>query len=115
MRKSGIFTVSSGLYIMIIVSQTVKHIEKQGKRVLGHRTGGISGYIFYQDPPGTGISKINIVHACGSQRHQLQMRGTGKSGLIHGKLVDNDHIRILDPFRNLFRLCHFIKGHMAQF
>ena len=82
--------------------------------MLRHRIRRIACHVFYLDSMGIGIVKIDIIHAGGGESHQFQMGCTGKSRFIHRNLVDDDHIRIPDPLRNLLRLCQFVKGHMSE-
>lgn len=65
---------------------------------------GVSGYML----------GVNPFNQPGGESHQFQMGCTGKSRFIHRNLVDDDHIRIPDPLRNLLRLCQFVKGHMSE-
>ena len=81
-----------------------------GQRQLGYGIGGIARYIAHGDAALCAIIKINIVIARSRNADLLQMGRCAQIAPVQLQFVGDQHIRILNPLRQLIRSRHFISG-----
>ena len=112
--KTGIIDIVSVFYIIVIITQLFKKIEKHGKCMLGYCFGGISGNIAPGNAAGIQIVFIQIIRSGSSNTDKLQI-GCGMDCLfVNRNFIDDQNVCVPDTFRCFFRCGKVVSGDLPK-